>query len=226
MNKTLFVFLASLLLSVSSFAQDVIVKKDGNTIVAKVLKITSTEVEYKNYSNLTGPTYTVSVKDLLSINYENGTSDKFNTTEAKQETPTTVNNNSTNQQSIVGNYNKYDIDAKVARGLRKGEIMRKWGGALIGVGAGVVGVTIGVLAGLKVTSTGAAIGLGFAAGAPLYGPGLVLAIIGSRIGDRALALEKQYQTYDNPKFDVKSNVDYIMHERENNRFSLSYAVKF
>lgn len=60
-----------------SFAQDIIVQKDGSTIQAKVLKVSRAEVEYKKFNNQNGPTYTISTKDLQCINYENGTKDTF-----------------------------------------------------------------------------------------------------------------------------------------------------
>ncbi len=58
-------------------AQDVIVKKDGSTILSKVLEITSSNVKYKKCSNLNGPTYSIDISDLLSINYANGDKDCF-----------------------------------------------------------------------------------------------------------------------------------------------------
>ena len=61
-------------------AQDVIVKKDGSTIVSKVLEITSTEVKYKKFTNLEGPTYTVAKTELQAINYENGEKETFTST--------------------------------------------------------------------------------------------------------------------------------------------------
>lgn len=73
-----FLLLTSFLLSVAvTYAQDVIVKKDGSTIVSKVEKVSSDEVTYKKYSNLKGPSYTIGIKEIKAINYENGTSDKF-----------------------------------------------------------------------------------------------------------------------------------------------------
>lgn len=61
-----------------SFAQDIIVKKDGTTILSKVTEVSDTQVKYKKHSNLDGPTYSVNVIDLQCINYENGEIDKFN----------------------------------------------------------------------------------------------------------------------------------------------------
>lgn len=65
------------------FAQDVIVKKDGSTILAKVEKVGSTTIEYKKWKNLNGPLYTISVSDLMSINYQNGEKDTFSQNNGK-----------------------------------------------------------------------------------------------------------------------------------------------
>ncbi|MBS1585081.1 MAG: hypothetical protein JSS82_05990 [Bacteroidetes bacterium] len=58
-------------------AQDVITKRNGQTIRAKVLSVTPTEVSYKAEKNPDGPTFTVAKEDLLSISYEDGTSTNF-----------------------------------------------------------------------------------------------------------------------------------------------------
>lgn len=73
--------LALLCVSMVSLAQDIIVKKDGTTIKAKVERVTDTVIEYKKFSNLTGPTYTIKILDLLAINYENGETETFSNTE-------------------------------------------------------------------------------------------------------------------------------------------------
>ena len=53
-------------------AQDIIVKKDGTTIESKVTKITSMEVEYKKWSNIDGPVYTIDKEEVAQIKYQNG----------------------------------------------------------------------------------------------------------------------------------------------------------
>ncbi len=53
-------------------AQDIIVMKNGDAVQAKVQKITPTEIEYKKFSNLDGPIYTVPKASVLAINYQNG----------------------------------------------------------------------------------------------------------------------------------------------------------
>ena len=59
-------------------AQDVITKRNGEDVYSKVLEITQTEIKYKKFENENGPTYTILIKDVLKIHYENGTNDIFN----------------------------------------------------------------------------------------------------------------------------------------------------
>jgi len=74
------------------FSQDVITKKSGEDINAKVLEVTSTEIKYKKFDNQTGPTISILKSDVFMIKYENGTKDVF-----KDETPS--NNITTNNSS-------------------------------------------------------------------------------------------------------------------------------
>lgn len=84
MKKSILFLASALWFSIGTvFAQDVIVKKDGSTILAKVNRVGATEIEYKKWNNLNGPTYTIRVAELLSINYENGEKDIFNGVPAK-----------------------------------------------------------------------------------------------------------------------------------------------
>lgn len=69
--KHLLVFLF-LLCSASVSAQDVIVKKDGSTIVCRVVELTSSEITYKKWSDLNGSNYVMNRVDASAINYENG----------------------------------------------------------------------------------------------------------------------------------------------------------
>lgn len=73
-----------LFFSVAAHAQDVIIKKDGGTIVSKVLEIDDTVVKYKKFSNLEGPTYSISKVEVNCINYENGEKETFSVTGAKE----------------------------------------------------------------------------------------------------------------------------------------------
>lgn len=55
------------------YAQDIITLKSGDEIKARVEEISSTEVRYKRFENLQGPTIIVAKSDVFFINYENGT---------------------------------------------------------------------------------------------------------------------------------------------------------
>ena len=77
--KQLFVMLL-LLCSVVANAQDVIVKKDGSTVVCRVVEVTATEITYKKWSDLNGSNYVMDKSLASAINYENGK--KVNLSEA------------------------------------------------------------------------------------------------------------------------------------------------
>ena len=80
----LIIWLILSLITSKAIAQDVIVKKDGSTILAKVVTVGENEVEYKKYNNQGGPTYKISVSNILSINYESGDKDTFEATTSNQ----------------------------------------------------------------------------------------------------------------------------------------------
>lgn len=71
-------FLLALFTSLTVHCQDVIVKKDGGTIVSKVLEVNTADIKYKKFSNQNGPTYSINKNEIISINYENGEKDVFN----------------------------------------------------------------------------------------------------------------------------------------------------
>lgn len=125
------------------FAQDVIVMKDGSTVLAKVLKITKTEVTYKKYNNLQGPEYTMSISDIVSINYENGTKEDFNPvvsqTEVQSSTDIFTTDVKTSDLELLKAYNGYsDLSAKIKKrrliGWIGGAVFVAAGGVLIYVG--------------------------------------------------------------------------------------------
>lgn len=67
----------SLCLSSLIYAQDVIVLNDGSSIISKVVEVGSSDVKYKKWSNLEGPTYTLKITEILSVNYQNGEKESF-----------------------------------------------------------------------------------------------------------------------------------------------------
>ncbi len=112
MRKILLIML--LICSTSVSAQDVIVKKDGSTIISKVLEVNIADIKYKKYSNQNGPTYTISKSEVMAINYENGEKDVF-TTQSQEtlssdalanQTPRLIRRNKAkNNSDIIDSYN-------------------------------------------------------------------------------------------------------------------------
>ena len=70
MKQLLVMFM--LLCSTVVLAQDVIVKKDGSTVVCRVVELTSSEIVYKKWSDLNGSNYVMNRSDASAINYQNG----------------------------------------------------------------------------------------------------------------------------------------------------------
>jgi TM2 domain-containing membrane protein YozV len=64
--------------SVTVFAQDIIILKNGNDIQAIVLEVGTDDVKYKKFDNQNGPNYTLKKSDIFMIRYENGSKDVFN----------------------------------------------------------------------------------------------------------------------------------------------------
>lgn len=58
--------------AVNTFAQDIIVLKDGSTIISKVIELGLSEIKYKEFSNLQGPERVIARKNVMRIDYENG----------------------------------------------------------------------------------------------------------------------------------------------------------
>lgn len=74
--KHLFLLIAACIATVAQ-AQDVIVKRDGSTILSKVLEVNQADIKYKKFSNQQGPTYTINKSEVMAINYESGDKDTF-----------------------------------------------------------------------------------------------------------------------------------------------------
>lgn len=95
MKKSIFVIMGMWLFSSICFAQDTITLKKGEIIRSKVLEVRQTEVKYKLFENLNGPTYLMDISDISNIVYENGTKVSFKTETEKvaliPETPAQVN---------------------------------------------------------------------------------------------------------------------------------------
>lgn len=123
-----------LLCSVSIWAQDVIVKKDGSTVICRVVEVNTTEIVYKKWSDLNGSNYIMDRSLASAINYESG----------KRETLGEVQNQYQphNQNDGVQQYNDRALLAlDIARGKPKKKAKRCKTAAWIGAGVfGLIGV--------------------------------------------------------------------------------------
>jgi len=75
--KLPFAFLLLISIIFSLNAQDTITFGDGIKTPVKILKISDSELEYKKWNYLDGPTYTVKKNKIVSVKYKNGDEDIF-----------------------------------------------------------------------------------------------------------------------------------------------------
>ena len=128
-NVKQFLILSLFLCSTSIFAQDVIVKKDGSTIICRVVELTSSEFTYKKWDNLKGSSYVMNRSDASAINYQNGK--KVNLSEA---TNLYMPNNQNDGSQKYNDKSLLKMDATIQR---PATYKRK------AVAIGVIGCTIG-----------------------------------------------------------------------------------
>ncbi len=77
MRHSVLLLFAAVVLHFSAFSQDTLVKRSGEEIVVKVLKITPSEVEYQRFDNLEGPLIVELKSEVAAIRYANGTREVF-----------------------------------------------------------------------------------------------------------------------------------------------------
>ena len=90
--KNLIAFFFLFFLTTYSFSQDVIVRKDGVKIQAKILEISSTTIKYRNFTQPDGPTRTISISLVTEIIYDDGQFEKFDEKVVQPETNTRTEN--------------------------------------------------------------------------------------------------------------------------------------
>lgn len=141
MKKLLTILL--FLCSVGIMAQDVIVKKDGSTIVCRVEKVSETDVTYKLWSDLKGSSYVMDKSLVSAINYENGKKETFNETQSLY-LPNNQNDGvqAINDKALL----KMDHELNKSWTYKKVKRLKIWGwiggGTLVALGAVCVGAII------------------------------------------------------------------------------------
>ena len=68
-------------------AQDIIYRKNGKTIAAKIVEINPDDVKYKMFDQQSGATFTIDINLVKKIVFENGTVHNFSKEEASIDNP-------------------------------------------------------------------------------------------------------------------------------------------
>ncbi len=120
-------------------SQDLVIKKDGSEIRAKVLEVTKTEIKFKKFDNLDGPLYTELISDLLMIRYEKGQNEVFQKETFKPDIglKIPVDLPSTSSENMCD---------KGAQDARLNYDAKSSGAGLVGVATGLFSPIVGVIA--------------------------------------------------------------------------------
>lgn len=70
--KKVLSFLTIMVITLCSYAQDIIVTKDAKKIDAKILEVSTSEIRYKELDNIDGPTFILRTDEIVTIIYANG----------------------------------------------------------------------------------------------------------------------------------------------------------
>ena len=183
--KKLFILFLLAIVTVGVFAQDTITKRNGEEILAKVLNINDTEINYLKWNNQNGPTYTIAISNVFMIKYENGEKDVFGQEDAPAaqnpaNTPTVLNLTEQLSQNNLKFIKQEDL-------FKKGKRFKRGGTAwMIISGIGMLGGC--VVGGTQEWSTGAVVG--FAVGGTLFmiAPGAILHAKGNKFIHEAEAM--------------------------------------
>lgn len=127
-------FLMLFCCAVCASAQDVIVKKDGSTVVCRVLEVKNSEVVYKLWTERNGSSYIMDISLVSSINYESGKKESFSEIMENKYSPY----NQSNGERQINDKALMVMDYKANGGIWKG-IGLLTGGIIIGGGMIVAG---------------------------------------------------------------------------------------
>lgn len=143
MKKTLLVLLMLLCSVMMAQAQDVIVKKDGSTIVCRVLETSNTSVFYQSWSNPNGPTQVIKMTEVANINYEKGKQEQVQPVKNNQYIPYNQNTGAAqyNDNALIAIHNVQQVPEMLKKANKY-----KWtgiiGGGAIVLGSAIVGIVI------------------------------------------------------------------------------------
>jgi len=85
MKKIILSLTIVLAISISSFAQDVIYKKDGTEIKGMVIEITKDVIKYYKFTQQSGPIRKIDISEVFIVIYEDGSQEVFKKNEPSQD---------------------------------------------------------------------------------------------------------------------------------------------
>lgn len=144
--KKIIVLLTLVFSTVTLFAQDIITKRNGEEIQAKVLNINDKEINYIKWTNLNGPTYTILKNEVFMIKYENGEKDVFNETQSSEKI--SHQNISQSTDDIISAFRTTNKENNVDF-LKRKSLLRKargWNiaGTVVAIGGIAGGICLGI----------------------------------------------------------------------------------
>lgn len=75
--KRLTLLVLLLVAALPLMAQDMIVRRDGSVVQAKILEVSSSEIKYKKFAKPDGPLFVLKTSEIISINYEDGEVERY-----------------------------------------------------------------------------------------------------------------------------------------------------
>ena len=93
-------------LGFNTVAQDIILKRDGSDIKAKVIEITDQQIKYKSFDYQSGPTRDINISDVFMIVYKNGQKEVFNEQTSTEEIHTVSSSDLKREFDGIGSKDK------------------------------------------------------------------------------------------------------------------------
>lgn len=131
MKKQLMIATITLFTSLSIHAQDIITKRNGDEIPAKVIEVGIEEVKFKKFDNIEGPLIVIAKSDIIFIKYENGSKEIFEDIKAA-----VIKNNS--QTPINWKFQAENDAIRYYRGYRGAQAGTFWTSLLFGPIIGLI----------------------------------------------------------------------------------------
>lgn len=217
----------------SAKAQDILTLTDNSVLKVKVLEITPTEIKYKKFDNINGPTYTSLISGVKSIIYENGTTETFNNPNPVQSEPAVspILNSTSPQQDlsvsdrqllIMDQYHGQDMNWQKYQ--KRGKIYKKIG--IIG-GSALIAACVTVFCVWWETDDAYALALGVPLGAAGLVSGTVFYTVGvnqCKKADRIKAASLMTTTlYNSGKSNLTAGIDLLGNQ---NNYSVGIGLRY